>query len=450
MVNDYELMSAALARGRGQNFDVAAIRAAIAERDYLREEGTPKLISRELFRCEFDIVLAAQDGRHAPLNPNYRPDSRLASEQERAAREIPNSREFLTLFGGGAGTGKTHTLKEVAIGLAAAERPVVVLAPQRQQVRDLEASGLPAHTLAHALTARRLAPGAVVNLDEAGQVGGRDMLELIRLVKAHEGRLILLGDSRQHGAVAASDALRAIEKHARARVAALRTIRRQDPQLARSAEEKRFIRKDRAAVKLAADGKHVQSLDQLDRMDCIRELPDEPRRAAVAGEYLTAVERGEWPLIVAQTWNEVHAVNDAVRATLHAAGKLGEGIELTTYQATDRQRASQWRVRLITLPPRSIAAAHIGPAGFLLADNFSDPRIDRNGEGKKVGLRYALPAHRVLARGENHSRLREHPHSSCELSVAGLEKIQTGAMRDDFDVGPRLAKRFADVLHVVE
>src|SRR5581483_7774210 len=92
VVNDYELMAAALARGRGQNFDMAALRAAVAERDYLREDGSSKLISRDLFRYELEIVLAAQDGRHAALNPSYRPDPRLASEQERAAREILASR----------------------------------------------------------------------------------------------------------------------------------------------------------------------------------------------------------------------------------------------------------------------------------------------------------------------------------------------------------------------
>ena len=48
VVNDYELLSTALARGRGEEFDLATLRATLAERDYLREEGTAKLISREL------------------------------------------------------------------------------------------------------------------------------------------------------------------------------------------------------------------------------------------------------------------------------------------------------------------------------------------------------------------------------------------------------------------
>ena len=83
----------------------------------------------------------------------------------------------------------------------------------------------------------------------------------------------------------------------------LRTIRRQDPALARSADEKRFIRQYRSAVKAAADGKIADSFDRLEKLGCVRELPDEPRRAAIAGEYLTALQRGERPLVVAQTWS---------------------------------------------------------------------------------------------------------------------------------------------------
>ena len=44
-----------------------------------------------------------------------------------------------------------------------------------------------------------------------------------------EGRVILSGDTRQHGPVEASDALRAIERYSGLRAAELNEIRRQDP-----------------------------------------------------------------------------------------------------------------------------------------------------------------------------------------------------------------------------
>ena len=124
-------------------------------------------------------------------------------------------------------------------------------------------------------------------------------------------------------------------------MATLRTIRRQNPALARSADEKRFIRAYRAAVKDASEGHIAESFDRLDDLGCIRELPEEPRRAAIAGEYLMALQRGERPLVVAQTWSEVHAANDAIRSALKESGKLGAGVLISTFQSVDRSEAQK-------------------------------------------------------------------------------------------------------------
>ncbi|MDE3084383.1 MAG: AAA family ATPase, partial [Verrucomicrobiota bacterium] len=343
VVNDYELMSAALVHGRGEDFELGALREALDRRGYLREKGTRKLTSREALRCELDIVMAARNGRrcHAPLHARYAPSSALSAEQQAAVNHILGSLDFITLFRGGAGTGKSHALKEVERGLVAAGRPVVVLAPQRQQVHDLQKDGLAARTLVELLVTKQLPHGAVVLVDEAGQIGGRQLRELIRLVQAHKGRLILSGDTRQHGAVAASDALRAIEEHAGLKPAEIRTIRRQNPELARSQIERMFIRDYRSAVKAAAAGNIVKSFDRLDRLGCVREITNLERRRALAAEYLTTLERKETVLVVAQTWAEVHSVNEAIREKLQAAGKLGQGSIVTTYQTVDCTQAQK-------------------------------------------------------------------------------------------------------------
>jgi conjugative relaxase-like TrwC/TraI family protein len=345
LVNEYELKSLALARGRGDNFDLADLDRAVAARNYFRPANEPhKVAPLELAGCEGEIIRAVQTGMSTffDLCPAYQPDPGLSAEQARAAQKLLKSHDFVTLFRGGAGTGKSHTLKEVERAVASTNVPVVVLAPQRQQVQDLESAGVRAQTLAHALTTKQFAPCSVVILDEAGQVGVRDMRDLMRALQSIRGRLILSGDTRQHGAVAAGDALRWIEQHIpRKRVAELRTIRRQNPALVRTAEEKRLVREYRAAVKEAAAGKIAHSFDRLEKLGCVRELPDEPRRAAIAGEYLTAVQRGERPLVVAQTWDEVHATNDAIRSALRSAGKVGDGRTLRTFQPVDRSEAQK-------------------------------------------------------------------------------------------------------------
>jgi len=160
VVNDYELMAAALARGRGENFDLGALRSAIEARGYLREDGTTKLTSREVLRDELEIVVAAHDGRgrHRALNADHHCSPVLSAEQKAAVERILGSRDFITLFRGGAGTGKSFALKEIVRGLAAASRPATVLAPQRQQVGDLQADGLPAETLSRFLVTKSVRP----------------------------------------------------------------------------------------------------------------------------------------------------------------------------------------------------------------------------------------------------------------------------------------------------
>jgi len=343
VVNDYELMSVALARGRGEDFDLAALREAIEKRAYVREVGTRKLTSREVMGCELGIVVAAHDGRnrHAPLNRDYQPAPTLSAEQSVAAKQILKSRDFITLFRGSAGTGKSFTLREVTQALRAAGHPVVVLAPQRQQVADLCADGLPAETLSHRLEMKSLPSGAVVLVDESGQIGGKQLGELVALAKAHSGRLILSGDTRQHGAVQASDALRAIEKFSGLKAAVLREIRRQDPARAKSEEERAFVAGYRRAVKAASAGQIAESFDGLDRLGCIREVAPDDRRAMLAREYLASLDRHERALVVGQTWNEVNAMNETIRTELRAAGRIGSGVELKTYQAVDLNEAQK-------------------------------------------------------------------------------------------------------------
>ena len=70
------------------------------------------------------------------------------------------------------GTGKSFTLREVVNGLRAAGRPVIAVAPQRQQATDLAENGIEATTLAHCLETKGVPSRAIVLVDEAGQVLG--------------------------------------------------------------------------------------------------------------------------------------------------------------------------------------------------------------------------------------------------------------------------------------
>jgi ATP-dependent exoDNAse (exonuclease V) alpha subunit len=158
-------------------------------------------------------------------------------------------------------------LNELVEQLRESGRHVAVLAPQRRQVVDMEKAGLPLpSTVASFLVRRELVPGAVVVVDEAGQIGGRQLLELLRLVRERNARVILSGDTRQHGAVEASDALFAIERYSGVKPVELHKIRRQDPALGRDEDERTRIKCYRKAVEAAAAGKMDESFDRLDKM----------------------------------------------------------------------------------------------------------------------------------------------------------------------------------------
>ena len=98
VVKDYDLMSTALAHGRGQDFDLAALREAIEQRGYIREDGTHKITSRDVLRCELDIVMAARGGRRrfAALATNFAVSPTLSAEQEAAVNQILGSQDFIT------------------------------------------------------------------------------------------------------------------------------------------------------------------------------------------------------------------------------------------------------------------------------------------------------------------------------------------------------------------
>ena len=79
--------------------------------------------------------------------------------------------------------------RSVQEALVIGGRHTVVLAPQHQQVFDLERDGLThAKTVAEFLQSRSMPDGAIVIVDEAGQIGARQMLALLELAQAHGGR----------------------------------------------------------------------------------------------------------------------------------------------------------------------------------------------------------------------------------------------------------------------
>ncbi len=351
VVGECQIWQEALGRARGEGFSVSQLKEFTGKRGYIRDEERPGAVTlREVLLREWEIVQTAKEGvgNSWPLVANPRPvNPKLDDEQRRALDALLSSINLVSVFRGGAGTGKSFVLHELVEQLRASGRRVVVLAPQRQQVVEMEKAGFPSpSTVANFILKRELAERAVVVVDEAGQIGGRQMLELMRLVRERNARLILSGDTRQHGAVEASDALLAIERHSGVRPVELHKIRRQDPALGKDADERTRIKLYRNAVELAAAGKLSESFERLDKMGAVVACGLGDQADKLAEEYLRLAEQEASAVVVSQTWGEVHRVNSHVRDALKSKGLLGandttvqvlEKLDLTNAQKRDER-----------------------------------------------------------------------------------------------------------------
>jgi len=208
-------------------------------------------------------------------------------------------------------------------------------------------------------------------VDEAGQIGGRQILALIRAVRDQNARLILSGDTRQHGPVEASDALLAIERYSGITPVELRRIRRQDPKRARNRAERRRIEEYRKAVAAAADGKTTESFKRLDQIQAIVSCDVAEQATKLAAEYVRLAQGGASAVVVSQTWGEVNRLNTEVRAGLKAKGIIAaddtvvqtlEKIDLTNAQKRD---ARSYSAETVIVFNQKVRSAEPGAKGKL-------------------------------------------------------------------------------------
>ena len=346
VVPERKLLTEALKRGIGA-VTVEGVTREMGERPLIRSDvaGRKMATTKEMLALESRLIDFARQGRGRcrPLGDPERPCSRewFNDGQKAAVRHVLGSRDRVMIIRGVAGTGKTTLEQEIGEALAESGRPVVALAQSVKASREVlreEAGFKMADTVARFMkdsAMQEAARNGVILVDEASQLGTRDMLSVFDVAQSVNARVILVGDRRQHRSVTAGEPLKLLEETAGLQVAEVTDILRQQGDYKKAAQA-------------LSEGRTEEGFEELDKLGWIKEVADGDRYKQLADAYLSAVaekKKGDQPksaLVVSPTHAEANRITDAIRSGLKAQGKLGEERIVKGWVAThltDAQKA---------------------------------------------------------------------------------------------------------------
>jgi conjugative relaxase-like TrwC/TraI family protein len=346
VVPERKLLTEALKRGLGA-VTVKGVTDEMLARPLIRSDvdGRKMATTKEMLALESKLIDFARQGRGRcrPLGDPKRPCSRdwFNAGQKAAVSHVLGSRDRVMIIRGAAGTGKTKLEEEIGEALAEAGRPVVALSQSVKASREVlreEAGFAEADTVARFLKDEEMqetARDGVILVDEASQLGTRDMLQLFNLAEELHARVVLVGDRRQHRSVTAGEPLKLLEETAGLKVAEVTEILRQDGDY-------------KKAAKALSEGKIEEGFAELHKLGWIKEVPDADRYKQLASAYLAAAAekkkdgKPKTALVVSPTHAEANRITQAIRDGLKAKGKLSEERMFTGWipaHLTDAQKS---------------------------------------------------------------------------------------------------------------
>lgn len=304
----------------------------------VNKDGQRMVTTKDTLNGEIRMLKSARDGRgqYAPLGDVAMLPDNLSAEQGKAAAMILQSRDRVTGIIGGAGTGKTTTLKAVVQGIEQQGKSVIRVAgyapsssASRKTLRE-EAKIKDADTLATLLTNQKMQEsirGQVLLVDEAGMISTKDMNALFQVAEKQNARIILSGDYHQHGSVDAGDSFRILESEGGVKYARLTEIRRQTNATYKNAVES-IAKGSRQGVQ--------KGFDILDKSGSIVAAQGDERHRLLVNDYLQAIAEKKWvgtgkarklinkdALIIAPTHKEGDKLTSELRSRMKENGTLG-------------------------------------------------------------------------------------------------------------------------------
>jgi Ti-type conjugative transfer relaxase TraA len=264
----------------------------------------------------------------------------LSGEQADALAHVTDGRD-LGIVVGHAGTGKSAMLGVAREAWEAAGYEVRGVALSGIAAENLESgSGIASRTIAsleHGWEQGRdmLSARDVLVIDEAGMVGTRQLERVLSHAAEAGAKVVLVGDPQQLQSIEAGAAFRSI--HDRHGGAEIGEVRRQREDWQRDAT--RDLATGRTGDALHVYDSHGMLHAAQTREDARNNLIDRWDRDRQA-----APDRSR--IILTHTNNEVHALNEAARERMRAAGDLGDDVRVTVERGA-RSFASGDRVMFL-------------------------------------------------------------------------------------------------------
>jgi hypothetical protein len=243
----------------------------------------------------------------------------LNGEQVAMVKRLTMSGDGIAVVNAAAGSGKTTALDAVSEAFTAADHPVLgatLSAKAAGVLRD--GTGMPTYTITRLLLNLRdprsggLPHGGVLVIDEAGQVGTRNLAELEHHVRAAEGKLVLVGDLHQLPEIDAGGAFRGLVH--RLDAVELKANHRQ-----RDVDEQARLRELRSGDVRTAMTSYDEA-GRITRADTSEDL----RQALVSdwAEAYGAADDGGGVVMLGLTNHDVDDLNTRAREQLASAGRL--------------------------------------------------------------------------------------------------------------------------------
>ncbi|MEZ5078116.1 MAG: MobF family relaxase [Solirubrobacterales bacterium] len=353
--------------------------------------------------CQVDpAALAAVLERHAYLG----------DDQRAMVERLTTGGELIAPVAAWPGTGKTTALESAREAWEAAGFPVIGCAVANTAKQELKDAGIERSSTIASLLLRTdalrsegempLARGTVIVVDEASMVATPDLDALRFLAVECDGKLVLIGDPQQIGAIGPGGAYGQITRTIEP--ATLTTIRRQQHP------------EDREFVTLIHEGRGSEALDLLRGRG--RVVVGEDLRTtldAMLTDWHRDFASGADAVMIARRNRDVDYLNDQARELRRAAGALGENEVIVGergFASGDRVQTrinsegvanrERWEVLAADGAARTVTLRRIG--GDQRTVTLGPRYLDRRRDDRGAAIEHAYAITKYSAQGKTLDR----------------------------------------------